>query len=84
MANTFRIERLEDCEELSIRCLETGTFVRFVLAEAQGGTFIDGEAGMEPPSIPNGSGTPSPASAGSAPGLTKSLDAIREIAQRER
>jgi hypothetical protein len=33
---------------ISIRCLDTGTFVPFVLTEAQGGTFVDGEAGMEP------------------------------------
>src|SRR5262249_18808205 len=41
---TFRVEQMEDCEELSIRCLDTGTFVRFALTEAQGGTFVDGEA----------------------------------------
>jgi hypothetical protein len=42
---------MEDCEELSVHCLDTGTFVRFVLTEAEGGTFVDGEAGMEPPSV---------------------------------
>ena len=45
---TFEVERMEDSEALSIRCLDTGTFVRFVLTEARGGTFVDGEAGMEP------------------------------------
>ena len=84
MANTFRIERLEDCEELSIRCLETGTFVRFVLAEAQGGTFIDGEAGMEPPRIPERVWDTVAGKRWFRAWLAKSLDAIREIAQRER
>ena len=42
------IDGLEDCRNLSIRCLNTGTFVRFVVTEAQGGTFVDGEMGMDP------------------------------------
>lgn len=42
------IDGLEDCRNLSIRCLNTGTFVRFDLTEAQGGTFVDGEMGMDP------------------------------------
>ncbi len=50
---TFSIESLEDCEELRIRCLDTGTFADFALTGAQGGTFVDGEAGMEPSRIPH-------------------------------
>ena len=50
---TFQVEAMEDCETLSIRCLDTGTFVRFALTEARGGTFLDGEAGMEPARIPH-------------------------------
>ena len=42
------VDGLEDCRNLSIRCLNTGTFVRFGLTEAQGGTFVDGEMGMDP------------------------------------
>ena len=42
------VDGLEDCRNLSIRCLNTGTFVRFDLTEAQGGTFVDGEMGMDP------------------------------------
>ena len=41
-------ERLEDCKELLIRCVNTGTFVHMLLAEAQDGTFVDAKFGMEP------------------------------------
>jgi len=45
---TFEITGLDDCHELSVHCLDTGTFNRFVLTEAQGGTFVELEAGMDP------------------------------------
>ena len=45
---TFEIEKLDDCHELVVRCLDSGTFHRFVLTEAAGGTFVDLEAGMDP------------------------------------
>ena len=37
-----------DGRDLSIRCVNTGTFIRMRLAEAQDGTFVEGEMGMEP------------------------------------
>jgi uncharacterized protein YndB with AHSA1/START domain len=49
----LRVERLDDCEELAIRCLNTGTFVQFALTEAQGGTFVDGRMGMDPHGVVN-------------------------------
>jgi uncharacterized protein YndB with AHSA1/START domain len=45
------VDRLEDCQELFIRCLDTGTYARMVLTEARGGTFVDAEAGMDPKTI---------------------------------
>jgi uncharacterized protein YndB with AHSA1/START domain len=45
---TINVERLQDCRDLLIRCMDTGTFVRMALTEAQGGTFVDAEAGMDP------------------------------------
>jgi Polyketide cyclase / dehydrase and lipid transport len=42
------VDRLDQCRNLSIRCLNTGTFVRMELAEAQDGTFLQGEMGMDP------------------------------------
>ena len=44
----LRVEALDDREELTIRCLNTGTFFQMLLTEAQDGTFIDATFGMEP------------------------------------
>jgi uncharacterized protein YndB with AHSA1/START domain len=44
----LRVDRLEDCKDLVIRCVNTGTFVEFALTEAQNGTFVDARFGMEP------------------------------------
>jgi hypothetical protein len=45
------IERLEDCHEVTISCDGTGVTTRFLLAEARGGTFVEGSFGIEPNSI---------------------------------
>jgi uncharacterized protein YndB with AHSA1/START domain len=44
----LHVDALDEGRNLSIRCLNTGSYVRFQLAEAQGGTFADVEIGMEP------------------------------------
>lgn len=38
----------DELRRLHIRCLNTGTFVRFEITGARDGTFVDGEMGMEP------------------------------------
>lgn len=48
LATTLHIEKLDDCEEVLIRCLDTGTYTHFVLTEAQNGTFVDADFGSEP------------------------------------
>jgi uncharacterized protein YndB with AHSA1/START domain len=45
------IERLENCDEVSIFCEGTGVTTRFRLTEAQGGTFVEGYFAIEPNSI---------------------------------
>jgi len=45
---TIAIEDLEELRTISMRCLDTGTYVRFLLTQAQGGTFADIEIGLEP------------------------------------
>ncbi|MEA2406846.1 MAG: hypothetical protein QOE69_965 [Thermoleophilaceae bacterium] len=45
------VERLDDCREVSIHCEGTGVTTRFVLTEAQGGTFVEGEFTIEPNSL---------------------------------
>ena len=47
----LQAERLEDCRELLIRCLDTGTYTHWLLTEARGGTFVDVEFGMDPRSV---------------------------------
>jgi uncharacterized protein YndB with AHSA1/START domain len=47
----LRVDRLDDCRELLIRCVNTGTFVHFTLAEAQDGTFVEARFGMEPSTL---------------------------------
>jgi hypothetical protein len=44
------VERLDDCREMTLRCLDTGTYAHWLLAEAQGGTFVDVEFGLDPKS----------------------------------
>jgi uncharacterized protein YndB with AHSA1/START domain len=44
---TISIERLDDCHELAVRCLDTGMYARFLLTAVQEGTFVDGELGVE-------------------------------------
>jgi uncharacterized protein YndB with AHSA1/START domain len=47
----MRIDRLAENEELRIRCINTGTYFKLALTEARSGTFVDGEAGMEPATL---------------------------------
>jgi Polyketide cyclase / dehydrase and lipid transport len=47
------VERLEDCRQLNLRCLDTGTFSRWLLTETKDGTFIDAEFGMDPNGLAN-------------------------------
>jgi len=44
----LRVDSMEDCKDLLIRCINTGTFVHWTLTEAQDGTFVDATFGMEP------------------------------------
>jgi hypothetical protein len=44
------LERLDDCHEVLLRCLDTGTYTRWLITEARGGTFLDVEFGMDPTS----------------------------------
>ena len=48
METTILIEDLDDLYTLNVRCLDTGTFCRWLLTETQEGTFIDAEFGMDP------------------------------------
>jgi uncharacterized protein YndB with AHSA1/START domain len=45
---TMAVDRLEDLREIDLHCTKTGTYASWVLTEAQGGTFVDVEFGMDP------------------------------------
>jgi hypothetical protein len=45
------IEQLDNCDEVSIRCDGTGVTTRFLLTEAQDGTFVEGNFSIEPNSL---------------------------------
>jgi uncharacterized protein YndB with AHSA1/START domain len=50
---TIMIERLEECREINIRCLDTGTYMRWQLMPVRDGTFLDVEFGMDPARLPH-------------------------------
>ena len=45
------IERREELKELRWHCPTTGGFQHWLLTDAQGGTFVDMEMGMNPPAL---------------------------------
>jgi uncharacterized protein YndB with AHSA1/START domain len=45
------IDGRDELKELSWHCPTTGGFQRWVLTEAQGGTFVDMEMGINPPDL---------------------------------
>jgi hypothetical protein len=45
------IERREELKELKWHCPTTGGFQHWLLTDAQGGTFVDMEMGMNPPAL---------------------------------
>ncbi|HZO58933.1 MAG TPA: SRPBCC family protein [Solirubrobacterales bacterium] len=44
----FVIERMDDLREIRMVCQTTGMYAHWLLTDAQGGTFVDVEMGMEP------------------------------------
>jgi uncharacterized protein YndB with AHSA1/START domain len=47
----FQVDQLEELHEIRLRCTRTGWYSRFLLTEAQGGTFVDAEFGIEPTAV---------------------------------
>jgi Polyketide cyclase / dehydrase and lipid transport len=45
------IDRREELKELRWHCPTTGGFQHWLLTDAQGGTFVDMEMGMDPPAL---------------------------------
>jgi hypothetical protein len=49
----FVVSEASDCQRFRIDCVVSGAFVDLGLTEAQGGTFIDAAAGMNPIGLRN-------------------------------
>ena len=47
---TLVIDRRTELKELAVRCAETGLYMRWLLSEAQDGTLVDAEFGIDPES----------------------------------
>jgi hypothetical protein len=45
---TFVVEDMQELKELTVRCAETGLYMRWLLTAAQDGTFVDAEFGIQP------------------------------------
>lgn len=46
--DTIMVDRLEAFHEVKVRCLETGTYMVWVMTEVRGDTFIEAEFGCDP------------------------------------
>jgi ribosome-associated toxin RatA of RatAB toxin-antitoxin module len=44
----FLIDRMDELREIRMHCTISGMFVQWQLTDAQGGTFLDAEFGMDP------------------------------------
>jgi uncharacterized protein YndB with AHSA1/START domain len=47
----FVIERMDDLREIRLVCQATGMYAHWLLTDAQGGTFVDVEMGMQPRTV---------------------------------
>jgi hypothetical protein len=45
---TLIVEHVDEFKELAVRCAENGLYMRWLLSDAQGGTLVDAEFGVEP------------------------------------
>jgi uncharacterized protein YndB with AHSA1/START domain len=51
LVERLELETLDGCREVSIFCEGTGVTTRFMLTEAQGGTFVEGRFSVDPASV---------------------------------
>jgi hypothetical protein len=45
---TLIVEHVDEFRELAVRCAENGLYMRWLLSDAQGGTLVDAEFGVDP------------------------------------
>jgi uncharacterized protein YndB with AHSA1/START domain len=51
LETTLEVSDFIPGKQVTIRCLDTGTFTKTTLTDAQGGTFVECEAGNDPKSL---------------------------------
>jgi uncharacterized protein YndB with AHSA1/START domain len=51
LETTLEVAKLDPGKEVVIRCLDTGTYSRAVITDAQGGAFLECEAGNDPKNL---------------------------------
>jgi uncharacterized protein YndB with AHSA1/START domain len=51
LETTLEVAEMKPGHELTIRCIDTGTYTRAVLTEAQDGTYVECEAGNDPKNL---------------------------------
>ncbi len=78
----FVVERLADMHEIQMRCVDTGTYARWLMTEAQGGTFVDAEFGIDPKGMSNRIFAVVGAKPYFRRWLEQSLDALQAAAER--
>jgi carbon monoxide dehydrogenase subunit G len=78
------VEELEECRVLNLRCLDTGTFTRWLLTETREGTFIDAQFGMDPNGLANRVFDAVAGKRYFRQWLHESLDALRRAAGEQR
>jgi uncharacterized protein YndB with AHSA1/START domain len=45
---TFKIDRMDEMREIRMHCMKSGLFAHWRLTDAQGGTFVEIRAGVDP------------------------------------
>jgi hypothetical protein len=75
---TLIVERVSELKELAVRCDENGLYMRWLLSDAQGGTLVDAEFGLDPAraSVPSPDFDPEAAKADLERWLRASLDGL--------
>jgi hypothetical protein len=81
---SFLLERRDELREIRMSCRLTGTYGRWLLTSAQGGTFVELELGMEPRRLDHRVFDMTLGRRFFRAWSEESLDALREAARRER
>jgi uncharacterized protein YndB with AHSA1/START domain len=78
----FLIERLENLREIRFACQKTGMYAQWLLTDAQDGTFVDVEMGMQPKGVGNRLFDAAAGRRYFTRWLDQSIDALQHVAGR--